>query len=205
MTPLSRFQTELLQFFQFFFEEEGRPPRLHEIALRFGLGEDAARIHICVLQKGGFLLPRETDISFLRVLGPWTHSDFVTDVPLFGTIAAGTPEDRSQETRAFIPVPLERLGITPSDDIFALEVRGDSMIGKHIVEGDIVLLNKSKQPLHGNVVAALVDNQTTLKTYFDQGGKRFLHAENPAYPDIVPSEELQIQGVMIYLLRKRSS
>jgi len=76
------------------------------------------------------------------------------------------------------------------------------MNGKHIVEGDVVLLNKSKGPMHGNVVAALVDNQTTLKTYFEKDGKKFLRAENPAYADIIPAEELQIQGVMIYLLRK---
>ena len=205
MPPLSRFQTELLQFFQSFFEEEGRPPRLLEIALPFGLSEDSARIHICVLQKGGFLLPCATDIAFLRVLGPWTHFDSVTGIPLFGTIPAGAPEDCSQENRTFIPIPLERLGITPSEDIFALEVRGDSMSGKHIIEGDIVLLNRPKRPMHGNVVAALVDNQTTLKTYFEKGGKKFLRAENPAYKDIIPTEELQIQGVMIYLLRRTPS
>lgn len=192
----------MLQFLQVFLEEEGRPPRLHEISLHFGLSEDSARIHLRALQKGGFLLPQESDASFLRVLSPWTNSRSAIDVPIFGTIAAGIPEDNSQDGKAFLPIPLERLGIEPSEPIFALEVRGDSMIGKHIVSGDFVVLNKSKQPLHGNVVAALVDNQTTLKTYFEQDGKKFLRAENPAYKDVVPIEELQIQGVMIYLVRK---
>jgi repressor LexA len=202
VTHLSRFQKELLQFLQFFIEEEGRPPRWQEIGLRFSRNEDWVQMQIDSLRSKGFLLPGETDTSFLRVLSPWTGSNSITNIPLLGMIPAGLPEDRSQEIKALLPVPLEKLGLPPSENIFALEVFGDSMIGKHIVERDFVVMDKSKKPRHGDVVAALVDNQTTLKTYFAQDGKPFLRAENPAYKDIIPAEELQIQGVLVCLLRK---
>jgi repressor LexA len=201
MNNLSLFQKELLKFLQIHVEDQGRIPRLQEVALRFGLGEEAVRFHLGVLQRQGFL-PREQESTFPRLPSPWVDAHSISNIPLIGAIAAGVPQDSSQELIAFLPIPLEQLGIPANENIFALEVRGDSMIGKHIVEGDFVVLEKSKLPHHGDVVAALVDGQTTLKTFFDQDGKRFLQAENPAYQDIFPVEELRIQGVMTFLLRR---
>lgn len=204
MTPLSRFQQELLQFFQFFVEEEGRPPHLHEIALRFGLGEDSARIHICILKKGGFLLPRDVEVFHCPILTLWTHSLDAAQLPVAGLIPAGLSDGRVQDSNRFVAVPLDKLGIKSNENMFALEVSGESMIGKYIVPGDLVVFDKSKVPHDGDVVAALVDNEMTLKTFCKQDGKVFLRAENPAYRNIHPAEELQIQGVMICLLRKSS-
>ena len=87
--------------------------------------------------------------------------------------------------------------------MFGLEVHGDSMIGKHIVNGDIVVVEHGVQPRSGDVVAALIDGQVTLKTFVLQRGKPYLRAENPRYPNLIPQEELQIQGVMVALVRKR--
>jgi repressor LexA len=75
------------------------------------------------------------------------------------------------------------------------------MIGAHIVDGDIVVL-EFKPPSHGRVVAALIDGECTLKTFLVRGGKPFLRAENPKYPDLIPARELVIQGVMVALLRR---
>ena len=173
------------------------------MAQRFGLKEDSARNCLLALEKKGVLLPKHTDPTFsVRNIGPWIKSNLTTDVPIVGTIRAGAPENSSQEISACLPIPLEQLGITNGKNIFALEVRGASMNGKNIVSGDFVILDKSKIPRHGNIVAALVDNQTTLKTYCEQDGKKFLRAENPAYRDILPAEELVIQGVAVYVLRK---
>lgn len=198
---LSQFQREMLQFFQFFSEEEGRPPRLHEIESRFGLSENSARHQIRALQKKGYLLPREMDPSHFRISTIWTGCAGLTDILLAGSICAGIPEDDAQSGQAFLPIPLDQLGLPSGDTLFALQVRGNSMIGKHIVSGDIVVLNKSKMPHHGDVVAALVDGQTTLKTFCEEKGEKFLRAENSAYNDIHPEDELIIQGVMVYLLR----
>jgi repressor LexA len=86
---------------------------------------------------------------------------------------------------------------------FALRVRGDSMIGAHIVDGDMVILENAKDVHDGDIVAALIDGETTLKRYVVERGRPYLKAENPRYPDLVPARELKIQGVMVSLLRKQ--
>ena len=77
------------------------------------------------------------------------------------------------------------------------------MIGRHILEGDQVILDAGRKPRHGDVVAALVENQSTLKTFMLENGRPFLRAENPLYPKIIPATELVIQGVMLGLVRKK--
>ena len=84
----------------------------------------------------------------------------------------------------------------------ALRVTGDSMVGRHILDGDFVVLEHGPEPRHGQVVAALVDGASTLKTFVVKGGKPYLKAENPKYPDLVPAQELMIQGVFKALIRK---
>jgi repressor LexA len=76
------------------------------------------------------------------------------------------------------------------------------MIGKHIGDGDIVVLEHGPEPLPGQIVAALIDRKSTLKTFLVKNGRTFLKAENPKYPDLIPSEELMIQGVFRALIRK---
>jgi repressor LexA len=124
-------------------------------------------------------------------------------IPLCGSIPAGFAEDRSQEARGCISVGVETLGFKPTPRTFALEVRGDSMIGKCIMDGDMVVLEHGMTPRNGDVVAALIDNESTLKTFVMEKGRAFLRAENPRYPNLIPANELVIQGVMVALVRKR--
>ena len=86
---------------------------------------------------------------------------------------------------------------------FALEVKGDSMTGKLIAPGDTVIVEPSLDPKPGDVVAALIDGESTLKTFIKHRGKACLRAENPRYTDLIPAQELVIQGVMVALIRKR--
>jgi repressor LexA len=124
-------------------------------------------------------------------------------VPIYGTIPAGVPIDAVQEEDGCVLIDVETLGIKPTARTFGLKVRGDSMLGKNIVEDDIVIIEHGVQPRPGDVVAALIDGQVTLKTFLLQRGKPYLRAENPRYPNLIPQEELQIQGVMVALIRKR--
>ena len=77
------------------------------------------------------------------------------------------------------------------------------MIGKHILDGDIVVVEHGQSPRNGDVVAALIDGESTLKTFVADQGKPYLRAENPRYPKLIPASELVIQGVMVALIRKR--
>lgn len=76
------------------------------------------------------------------------------------------------------------------------------MIGQHIMDGDTVVVDRSRMPKPGDVVAALIDRESTLKTFDLEDGRPILRAANPNYPDLVPADELLIQGVMIALVRK---
>ena len=109
-----------------------------------------------------------------------------------------------QEAQGCVSIDVQSLGIKPTPRTFALEVRGDSMIGRHILDGDTVILEHGVTPRMGDVVAALIDNESTLKTYILEKGKPHLRAENPRYPKLIPAQELVIQGVMVALIRKRN-
>ena len=126
----------------------------------------------------------------------------MVNVPLYGSVPAGFADERQQEGERCVSVDLESLGLRPSAKIFGLEVRGDSMIGRHIVDGDIAILDSSLVPKPGDVVAALIDRESSLKTYVRERGRPFLRSENPDYPDLFPAHELLVQGVLVALVRK---
>jgi repressor LexA len=77
------------------------------------------------------------------------------------------------------------------------------MIDAHILDGDIVILEDRKDVHNGDIVAALIDGETTLKRYVMEHGRPYLKAENPLYPDLTPARELRVQGVMVSLVRKQ--
>jgi repressor LexA len=123
-------------------------------------------------------------------------------IPLYGSIPAGFADGREEESDlGCVAVDIRTLGIRPTARTFALKVRGDSMIGRHICDGDIVVCEHGVTPRPGAIVAALIDNESTLKTYVVNRGKPYLKAENPRYPDLLPAHELVIQGVVVTVLR----
>ena len=102
-------------------------------------------------------------------------------------------------------VDIESIGFKPTRNTFALRVTGDSMIDRHILNGDIVVLEHGPEPRHGDIVAALIDGESTLKTFLRKSGKPYLKAENPKYPDLIPAQELMIQGIARAVLRTLES
>jgi len=146
--------------------------------------------------------PREDQQLANAPLGSRLQAQVVS-VPIYGAIPAGLPQDTAQEEEGCVLIDIETLGIKPTARMFGLKVRGDSMLGRHIVDGDVAIIEHGVQPRTGDVVAALIDGQVTLKTFIMHRGKPYLRAENPRYPDLIPQEELQVQGVMVALVRKR--
>jgi len=183
----------------------GKPaPTAREIAERFGWrSKRAAECHIEVLIRKGWLTSEPGKARSLRLKdSAQAVRRAVIEIPLFGSIPAGFAADREQEADECIPVTVDSIGFKPSRNTFALRVSGDSMVGKHICDGDIVVLEHGPDPRHGQIVAALIDRKSTLKTFILKNGKPFLKAENAKYPDLIPSEELMIQGVFRALIRK---
>lgn len=204
MATLTDRQAQVLDFIQSR-QRAGEPtPTLREIAAHFGFRSSrAAACHLEALQRKGALAHapgRARAWQPLTALQRWRRP--VADIPIYGSIPAGFARDREQEARGCVSIDIETLGVTPTARTFALRVRGDSMIGRHICDGDHVILEHGRTPRSGDIVAALIDNESTLKTFVLTRGKPFLHAENPKYPDLIPAHELVIQGVLVAVVRK---
>jgi repressor LexA len=203
MEPLTERQQQILDYIVARQQTGGETPTFQDVAEHFGFRVNAAWEHIQSLRRKGYLEGRPGKARGLRVISPLSRfRGQVVDIPLYGSIPAGFADDRQQEASGCISVDVHTLGIKPGKRTFALQVTGDSMIGRHIVEGDYVILEHGKQPRSGDVVAALIDNESTLKTFVLEKGKPFLRAENPRYPQLIPATELVIQGVMVALIRK---
>ena len=203
MKALTQRQHQVLEFIQTSRQRLGFSPSHRDIARHFGFKSvRAATDHICALVRKGALAHHPRQARSLHATANQEPHRSTAEVPIYGVIPAGVPEDRRQESQGCVAVDLETLGIRPSARTFALQVRGDSMIGCHIVEGDFVIFEHGKTPRPGDVVAALIDNESTLKTFVVEKGKPHLRAENPRYPKLIPAQELVIQGVMVGLMRK---
>ena len=180
-------------------------PSLRDISRHFRFRSTrAAADHVQALVRKGAVTQEPGKARSLRVVSPWQPwRRPVVDIPIYGSVPAGFAEDRRQEAKGCASIDIETLGLKPTPRTFALEVRGDSMLGKAILDGDLVVLEHGMTPRNGDVVAALIDNESTLKTFVMERGKPYLKAENPKYPKLMPAQELVIQGVMVALIRKR--
>jgi len=122
-------------------------------------------------------------------------------IPLLGSIPAGLPDHREQTPSGFVSVDVATLGLKPTRRTFAVRMVGDSMIGRHILPGDIIVLEHGSEPQHGQIVAALHNGSSTVKTFVVKDGKPYLRAENPKHPNLIPAHDLMIQGVLRVLIR----
>src|ERR1035437_2812021 len=203
MLTLTAKQRALADFIERHRQRHGSAPTFQEIADYFGFRSvNTVTGHLRLLRQKGFIESDAGKARSLRVTSPLQKlRSRIMDIPLFGTIPAGFAQDKEQEADGCVSVDVASIGFKPTRNTFALRVIGESMIGKHILDGDIVVLEHGPEPRHGNVVAALIDGESTLKTFLKKNGKPYLKAENPKYPDLMPAQELMIQGVFKALIR----
>jgi repressor LexA len=191
-------QQEIIEFVRGFSARRGSSPTCGEIQNHFGFASPATvSAHLDLLEKKG-AIQRESRKARNIVL-PGRKARLI-DIPIFGTIPAGHPSDQQQESDRCISIDPDSIQLPKNARTFALQVRGDSMKDAAIVEGDVVIMEFC-EPRSGDIVAALIDGETTLKRYLVQRGKPFLRAENPKYSDLIPAQELVIQGVFRALIR----
>jgi repressor LexA len=204
MVKLTRAQQRVLEFVQAEFRAGKPAPSHREIAQRFGFKTHrASGFHLRAIQRKGFLQSEPGKARSLRDTSPMARlRNSTVNIPLFGSIPAGLPETRAEDAEGCVSVDVESIGFKPTRNTFALRVTGDSMVGKHIIDGDIVVLEHGPEPRNGQIVAALIDGASTLKTFVTKGGKPYLKAENPKYANPIPAEELMIQGVFKALIRR---
>lgn len=198
---LTERQRDVLQFIQSEQREKGLTPSTREIQHHFGFASQTSVMqYIATLERKGFL---DRHARKARALITPVQKVRIMDVPIYGQIPAGMATLTEQTIEGHVSLDSRSVNASRSGKTFALRVRGDSMIDAHIVDGDIVILEDRKDVQNGDIVAALIDGETTLKRYVMEHGRPYLKAENPLYPNLVPARELRIQGVMVSLVRKQ--
>src|SRR5579863_2080141 len=201
-TMMTERQEQILDFIRQFQTEKGVPPSSREIQRRFRFASQTTVIgHLRALANKGqieMLAGRTWGLKASAVQAQ------LFEMSVFGTIPAGLPAMQEQ-------TPDETISVNPSvfgvrrpepDQVWALRVSGDSMVDAHILDGDLVVLER-REPREGDIIAALVDETTTtLKRLVHVRGRPVLRAANRRYRDIVPEQRLESQGVMVGLIRR---
>jgi repressor LexA len=198
---LTERQRGILEFIQTEQREKGITPSTREIQHHFGFASQTSVMqYIATLERKGFL---DRHARKARALITPVQKVRITDIPIYGQIPAGMATLTEQTIEGHVSLDTRSVNASKNGRTFALRVRGDSMIEAHILDGDVVILEDRKDVQNGDIVAALIDGETTLKRYVMEHGRPYLKAENPLYPNLVPARELRIQGVMVSLIRKQ--
>ena len=197
-------QQQILNFIASAQHQTGVTPSTREIQEHFGFAsQTAAMNHLRALERRGVLRRHAGKARALTLVGA-LRRDPIIDIPIHGSIAAGFAQLTEQSSEGVLSLDTRTAGVRRNARVFALKVRGDSMTGAQINDGDLVVL-ELREPKNRDIVAALIDGETTLKRFVMSRGRAYLKAENPKFPDLVPVTELVIQGVMVALVRKVES
>ena len=200
MLPLTKRQREILDYLSDFIQQHGYAPSLEEIGRRFGLSSLATvHKHLTNLQEKGFIR-RAWNRSRSVELVPTRTGGRALELPLLGYVAAGAPIEAVIGSES-IAVPEDLVG---KRDTYVLRVRGDSMIDEQIRDGDYVIVEDRKTATNGEMVIALLGGiEVTLKKFYRDNGRVRLQPANPAVQAlIVPADHVQIQGVVVGVMRK---
>jgi repressor LexA len=215
---LTQRQRRVLEVIRDSIERRGYPPSVREIGEAVGLSSASSVAHqLSVLQKKGWLRrdpnrPRALDVrlpgeSAGRTAAPAPETLGLPDdaagaaptyVPLVGRIAAGGPVLAEQAVEDVFPLPRELVG---EGTLFMLKVTGDSMIEAAICDGDWVVVRQQPTAENGEIVAAMIDGEATVKTYKRRDGHVWLLPHNPAY-DPIPGDEATVLGRVVSVLRR---
>jgi repressor LexA len=207
MLPRTQRQKEILDYIVRFLDRHGYEPSYAQIARHFGVKSRATIAkHVAALERRGLLTRLHEDGSFALNVKV-DDSDALCEVKLLGRIAAGAPFE-VVEYEETIPVPRFLLGRVRSDRVYALRVKGDSMIDEHICDGDIALIENRTEARDGEIVVALLveENQATLKRLYRRGPTVELHPANSQLkPLFLPADQVSVQGIFRGLLRPTSA
>lgn len=201
---LTERQQQIYDFIVAFRRDNGCSPSIPEIQRKFDIrSPNGVAGHLRSLEAKGMIRRAERGSRQIDLAEEPPRGPALPSLPVFGTIPAGMPQ--TQEAAApdgYVTVDESTLGFNPRDGCFALRVRGDSMRDAGILTGDTVVIQPSHDPRAGQIVAALIDGECTLKRLVRVNGRWYLKAENPAYPELHPREDLAIQGVVRTVIRK---
>jgi repressor LexA len=197
---VTRRQKEIIDFLESFIARNGYSPSFEEIARGMGLKSLATvHKHITNLEKKGLLDRVHNRSRSIDLLPPGARTRSSDRLALAGQISAGLPVETTE-----LPESISLRDVVGNRDVFALEVRGESMRDEHIINGDYVLVERTKTARQGDIVVALVRGaETTLKRFYSEGNVVRLQPANMEMEPIrIPSSQVSIQGRVLGVLRK---
>ena len=204
MKGLTDKQQAMLDYTAYFMRTEGMAPTVYELAEHFGIKSATSLAHLRALQRKGYVTRSSKARSLALVHSPTPNRDeLVLRVPLLGRVSAGVPLMAEQQLEGEVMLDPSRLPAgTGGHRLFGLRATGESMRDAGILDVDIVVAKQTNQAAIGDVVVAMVDNETTVKTLYMDGRMVELRAANPAYRSLFyPLDKVGIQGVVIALQR----
>ncbi len=188
---------EIQHFIDEYYFEYHQSPTLQTIASGVGVGKTTVYRYLVEMDLKGMLRYNGRIIETKCM----EKSDYAMNrAPVMGGVVCGTPEAAEEDFEEFVALPVALFG---QGDFFVLHTHGDSMVERGIEDGDKVVVKKQNHASRGDIVVALLDNETTLKTYYPEPDKKHirLHPENKAMSDIIV-EDCIIQGVAKYVIKK---
>ena len=193
-------QKEILEYITETILSKGYPPAVREICEAVHLkSTSSVHSHLESLEKNGYIRRDPTKPRTIEIL----DDDFaltrreVVNVPIVGTVAAGTPILAQENIEEYFPIPVEML---PNKEIFMLRVKGDSMIEAGILNNDNVIVEKQPTAENGDVVVALIDDSATVKTFYKENGHYRLQPQNRTMDPIIVND-VEILGKVIGVFR----
>jgi|WetSurMetagenome_2_1015567.scaffolds.fasta_scaffold239836_1 repressor LexA len=204
MQGLTQRQRQVLEQVHQAIKESGRPPTVREIMERLKLSSTCTvQRHLEALERKGFIRRsrlKARTVEILKADDPRLVPRAIVSVPLIGSAAAGQPILAVENIEEVLPLPAE---LVPEEPVFSLRVKGDSMTGKGLFDGDIAVIKQQSFAEEGDIVVALIEDEATIKTFRRREGQIMLESANPAYPPMLfPEERVTILGRVILGLRR---
>lgn len=174
---------------------DGIPPSVREIGTAVGLrSTSSVQANLDALEEKGYITRDPMLKRSIRIVG---QNDNITQVPIVGTVTAGAPILAVESIEGYFPYTGS---VSRDKPLFALHVRGESMIGAGILDGDLVIAEKTPYARNGDLVVALVEDEATVKTFYKEDGYYRLQPENPSYMPIIVSD-VSILGKVVAGMR----
>jgi repressor LexA len=199
MKELTERQKDVLSFIAEYLKIHSYPPTIREIADHYSISVKGAHDHITALRKKGYLKqidkrPRTMGLTHAQM----EESSQMLEIPLLGSVAAGAPILAEENFDGNIMIHHSML--KKNRKYFALKVKGDSMSGAGILEGDTAIIEKQNTVRNGEIAVAVINEAVTLKRFFKESSRIRLQAENPAYTPIF-SQDVKILGRLSGIIR----
>lgn len=199
MIKLSEKEQAVFNYLVKVINENGYAPSVRDIALALGIkSTSSVHAYLHSLEKGGYITQEQGKRRTLRICAPYARMG--NQIPLLGNVTAGSPILAVENFDGYVELPWSSQKYS-GEDLFALRVRGESMIEVGILDGDIVIVSKSSYAENGTIVVSLVEDEATVKTFYREGGRYRLQPENKNMKPIIV-DEAQVLGRVVASFRQ---